>query len=231
MNYPVNDIYESIQGEGSMAGTPMVILRLQGCDVGCPFCDTKYTWEKTTETEAPIDVPLASVFPKKTPSPLWINKKAENIIGYIVVNFPKIPWVLITGGEPSQYQLRTLVASLQWVGKKVAIETSGTEKGHVGSGANWVTISPKIHAPEQLKKIDYRAFDVVNEIKMVVGKHKHIALLDEMMEKVYIRDDNPVIMSLQPMSQSKKATELCVNVCLERGWNLSLQIHQYLGLP
>lgn len=38
MMLPVNEIFESIQGEGSHSGRPSVFLRLQGCDVGCPWC-------------------------------------------------------------------------------------------------------------------------------------------------------------------------------------------------
>ena len=42
--YPVNDLYLSVQGEGFHTGTAAIFLRLQGCNVGCSFCDTKETW-------------------------------------------------------------------------------------------------------------------------------------------------------------------------------------------
>jgi 6-pyruvoyltetrahydropterin/6-carboxytetrahydropterin synthase len=42
-SYVVNDIYTCIQGEGVQTGVAMVLLRLQGCAVGCPWCDTKET--------------------------------------------------------------------------------------------------------------------------------------------------------------------------------------------
>lgn len=38
--YRVNDIYTTVQGEGCQTETAMVLLRLQGCGVGCPWCDT-----------------------------------------------------------------------------------------------------------------------------------------------------------------------------------------------
>ena len=41
----VNNIYGAIQGEGVNMGVPVVILRLQGCSVGCLLCDTRETWE------------------------------------------------------------------------------------------------------------------------------------------------------------------------------------------
>jgi hypothetical protein len=45
MRYRVNDIYDSIQGEGIQTGVPMIVLRLHGCAVGCPWCDTRQTWQ------------------------------------------------------------------------------------------------------------------------------------------------------------------------------------------
>lgn len=43
--YKINEIFETIQGEASFTGTPSIFLRLQGCPVGCAWCDTKQTWE------------------------------------------------------------------------------------------------------------------------------------------------------------------------------------------
>ena len=39
----VEDFY-TIQGEGFHAGKPAYFIRLGGCDVGCAWCDAKYTW-------------------------------------------------------------------------------------------------------------------------------------------------------------------------------------------
>ena len=41
----ISETFLSLQGEGPSAGTPAHFLRLQGCDVGCRWCDTKYTWD------------------------------------------------------------------------------------------------------------------------------------------------------------------------------------------
>ena len=41
----LSEVFLSIQGEGPSAGTPAHFIRLQGCDVGCRWCDTKYSWE------------------------------------------------------------------------------------------------------------------------------------------------------------------------------------------
>ena len=40
----VAETFYSIQGEGATAGQPAIFVRLQGCSVGCGWCDTKYSW-------------------------------------------------------------------------------------------------------------------------------------------------------------------------------------------
>ena len=37
-------IYDTIQGEGVLAGTLSTFVRLHGCDFACKCCDTKYSW-------------------------------------------------------------------------------------------------------------------------------------------------------------------------------------------
>src|ERR1700757_4021814 len=56
MRLPLNELFETVQGEGSKTGTPSTFVRLQGCDVGCPWCDTKHTW--TLEDECRLEVVL-----------------------------------------------------------------------------------------------------------------------------------------------------------------------------
>ncbi len=35
MQYPINEMFQTLQGEGYFTGVPAIFIRLQGCLVGC----------------------------------------------------------------------------------------------------------------------------------------------------------------------------------------------------
>ena len=55
MTLRLAETFHSLQGEGPSAGTPAHFLRLQGCDVGCRWCDTKYSWDADGGSGLPAD--------------------------------------------------------------------------------------------------------------------------------------------------------------------------------
>lgn len=219
--FAVNDLYTSIQGEGALAGTPMIILRLQGCNVGCPWCDTKETWDATTPSHNSLGQAMLGK------NGFWARVSADKIIEHIAVKLPgKFTWVLITGGEPTLQTLKPLVDALQEYGLKVALETSGTARGSIYAGCDWVCVSPKLHQP---LPIIPEVIAQADEIKTVIGKMEDIYILEERL-KEWPRKPGCII-SLQPVSLSKKATELCRQQVILHGWRLSLQLHRYLDIP
>lgn len=222
MKYPVNDVYRSIQGEGCLAGTPMTILRLQGCGVGCPWCDTKETWALDTIDERKT---LPEVLGKNSAF-AWADAYA--IASLLTAQHLQSEWILLTGGEPARYALAPLVSELHRFDLKVALETSGTETGHVDAGLDWVCVSPKIAMPGG-KLIQAAAVACADEIKMVIGKRAHVDQLDCFLDTYSTKDD--VTICLQPLSTNLKATQLCIQICQERGYRLSIQLHKYLNLP
>ena len=220
--YPVNDCYVCVQGEGVQTGVAMVLLRLHGCDVGCPWCDTKHTWTFEAQNEVPtLDEALGE-------NTRYVVESATQIADYLISKRHGPKWVLVTGGEPAQYPLKELVEALHAHGYKVALETSGTETGHLGAGFDWVCVSPKINMPGG-KTIKPEALEIADEIKHVVGIQRDIDNLDELLSDIALKDS--VQICLQPVSLSQKATQLCIETVQRRGWRLSVQMHKYINQP
>lgn len=46
MDFIVNEIFHSIQGESLHAGRPCVFIRLTGCNLRCTYCDTAYAYHE-----------------------------------------------------------------------------------------------------------------------------------------------------------------------------------------
>jgi len=95
----INEIFDSIQGEGPTAGMLATFVRLTGCNLGCVWCDTKYTWHKDYLEKA-----------KK------INEAdlAENL--YLKQR------IIITGGEPLLQQ-NSVKQLITFINTKAAIES------------------------------------------------------------------------------------------------------------
>lgn len=197
----VAEIYDTIQGEGLNAGIPMTFVRLQGCSVGCPWCDTKPTWDST----AGVDM-----------GPEEIVSKCS------------LPWVCLTGGEPAEQDCGRLTALLYTVSKKLAVETSGEGNG-LGGPITHLTLSPKVAVfPDCRDRVNPSLLRRADELKFVIGKP---ADLDAAVRFVAGGGmTNPTLL-LQPVSQSERAARLCVDFILANPtWRLSTQTHKHLGL-
>lgn len=117
LKLPLVEDFYTIQGEGRHAGEAAYFIRVAGCDVGCAWCDARYTWDLKKYRVVPLDEVLARV------------------------SASHAPMVVITGGEPALYPLLPLTRALHGMGVAVNLETSGT---HPLSGEfDWVCLSPK----------------------------------------------------------------------------------------
>jgi 7-carboxy-7-deazaguanine synthase len=56
---PVVEEFYSLQGEGFHTGKAAYFVRLGGCDIGCNWCDSRFSWDSSlhsmVETQAIID--------------------------------------------------------------------------------------------------------------------------------------------------------------------------------
>lgn len=219
---PVNEIFHSIQGEGSFTGTPAIFIRLQYCGVGCGYCDTKHTWELNSIDEITIHDMLL----KEKDAQTWATCDTKYLIEYLIRQPEKL--IVLTGGEPCTYDLTDLTSKLLEFGKQPQIETSGTSeiKAHEHT---FITVSPKIDMPGG-KKVLVSALYRADEIKMPVGKIADIVKLKELLSVHKSFASDPPEVFLQPLSQSEKATELCIERARQNGWRLSAQLHKYLKI-
>lgn len=121
VSYPVVSHFYTVQGEGVWSGHSAYFIRLAGCDVGCPWCDTKESWSTDGH-------PVISV--------AELMHAAHSSAAKIVV---------VTGGEPTMHDLAPLTTGLAEIGCLLHLETSGA---YALSGSfDWVTLSPKKYKP------------------------------------------------------------------------------------
>lgn len=222
MIYPINELFETIQGEGVYTGVPAIFIRLQGCPVGCPWCDTQHTWEMNDSDR----IAITDVLAKQQASANFAEVTSEDILAQIRARGFTAKHVVITGGEPCMYDLRPLAAVLETAGYRLQIETSGTFEV-LTSPQTWVTVSPKVDMPGGL---DVRADAMLraNEVKYPVAMQKHIEQLDQLLLDCPVQPGT--VICLQPISQRPHATELAMKVCRQRNWRLSVQLHKYLAI-
>lgn len=222
MRYPINEMFQTLQGEGYFTGVPAIFVRLQGCPVGCSWCDTKHTWSKLAEREVPLErIPV-----KTQESDAWAAAQADDILAWIARLAYTARHVVITGGEPCIHDLTPLTRTFEQHGFRCQIETSGTHDVRCSPGT-WVTVSPKVNMRGGLTVLD-QALRRADEIKHPVARQRDIAALDGLLAR--LQDDKPRVIALQPVSQKAEATRLCIETCIARNWRLSMQTHKYLNI-
>jgi 7-carboxy-7-deazaguanine synthase len=220
MQYPVNEIFYTLQGEAFYSGKPSVFIRFQVCNVGCAFCDTKHTWHLDVKQQ----VLKSQIVNKESNSNSWSYFSLDEILTEIE-KYSKCQHIVFTGGEPAMYDLRELISLLEKKNYTTQIETSGTEKLLI-SNNTWVTLSPKIDMPGN-KEILAENVARANEIKMPVGKMDDIEKLKSLLANHKI---NTNLIWLQPLSCKEGPLKLCIEMALIHNWRVSAQIHKYINI-
>lgn len=105
MSLKISEIFYSLQGEGPFIGYPTLFIRLYGCNLNCSWCDTPYARRGENYTV----------------------KSSSEIIHFWKENFPELPHITITGGEPLiQEESLELMDKLVKKGAIVTLETNGS---------------------------------------------------------------------------------------------------------
>lgn len=128
VSYPVVETFHSVQGEGYWTGVSAFFIRLAGCDVGCPWCDTKVSWPMRSHPQISL----------------------QQLVQQVQAAQPQI--IVVTGGEPLMHDLLPLSQALHTTGCSLHLETSGA---YPLSGAfDWITLSPKPSKPPHSELYD-----------------------------------------------------------------------------
>ena len=113
------ELFQSLQGEGRLTGTPSVFVRAAGCNLRCWYCDTPYaSWEPEGDD-------------------LAVEEIVARVDGFDAEH------VVITGGEPMLFaELVPLTTALKKRNRHITIETAGTL--YLPVECDLMSISPKL---------------------------------------------------------------------------------------
>ena len=212
MTLRLSETFLSLQGEGPSAGTPAHFLRVQGCDVGCRWCDTKYSWDAGSGQASTV----AAAF------------EALRALG-------DAPLLVVTGGEPLAHPgIESLLAAAVGRWPRVEVETSGIAPpplAHERLHYNW---SPKLPSvterwPETWAHAGVFLADPRTTLKLVVGDDPDEADARRLLAEYGIPRERVMLMpeGLTDAAVRAHATRLA-EVCRTEGWRLSPRMHVWL---
>lgn len=195
---PIMEEFYTLQGEGIQTGRAAYFVRLGGCDVACEWCDTKESWN-------------SNLFPPK---------KVDDMILRVMVT--KAQSVVVTGGEPLNWNLDYLCQKLKENNILTFLETSGSQP--LSGVWNWICVSPKkITSPLQ------HILDKANELKVIIQNSADFAWAEEIASKF----KTDCYLLLQPeWSRQQQITPAIIDYIKKfPQWRLSLQVHKFLKIP
>lgn len=219
---PVVESFHSIQGEGAHVGRSAFFIRLAGCSVGCPWCDSKHTWQSAQHP----DIPLEQLAEETATA-------AKDGAAFVV----------LTGGEPLHHNIDSLCAALRKATASennkalpIHLETSGVNP--LSGKPNWITLSPKRHAPPHPELLAH-----CHELKVVINNQEDIHFAEAMAAAALKARKLPnssggisadaqgdeLLLLLQPSWNNPEAQQVAINfVKGHRQWRLSVQMHKWL---
>lgn len=223
MSLDIIEVFHTLQGEGPFTGHPAIFIRLAGCSLQCPKCDTIYTGplRKTMTLDEIMQLVSEMIFP-----------------------FPQTSLFVITGGEPFRQNIVPLIDMLLTEYTcHVQVETNGIHtiphelRKPVGNGELFIVVSPKT------SHINTTAAELASVFKYVLSAddmhtdglpiralgHKaspHIARPPENFEgDIYVNpcDDKDSEINRSNMLAARDSA-------LRNGYILGLQLHKIVGV-
>lgn len=226
IDFYINSIFTSIQGEGYFTGTLAHFIRFQGCPLHCWFCDTKHAAVRREHHLRHA----TELFPQ---------------IRMLVMDNPSVSHAVLTGGEPFYENdgISYLISLLWELGLMVHIETSGAF--HLcplpdlkeRSDRLWITVSPKMREKGDLTylQMDRDVLNAASEIKFVISDELDLSdRIPHFFGTYGAPDPKKVHLCFQPMvydgEHSADLISMCIEAVRKYGGRLSIQTHKFLGL-
>ena len=194
---PVMEHFYTLQGEGCHSGRADYFIRIGGCDVGCHWCDVKESWDASRHPLTDIDTVVAQIPP--------------------IVNT-----VVVTGGEPLNWNMDYLTSLLHAKGIKTHLETSGSSP--LSGNWDWICLSPK-KAKHPLEEVLIAA----DELKVIVFNRTDFDWAEKHSKKV---KDGCALLLQPEWSRRHEAMDMITEYIKSHPkWRASLQSHKYMNIP
>lgn len=202
--WPVNEIFFSIDGEGKRAGSLAAFIRLAGCNLRCSYCDTTYAFDEG-----------------KT---MRIEEIAETVKGWKNVT--------VTGGEPLSQDIHGLLQRLRE--HEVNIETNGSVDVTPYHAYPWVFFTLDYKCPSSgmessMLEKNFQTLRPQDVLKFVVGDMEDLRTAQRVCEKYEPR----CLVYLSPVFGKIEAKEIAeyMKSARYKNWRLQLQLHKYIWPP
>ncbi|HBF87154.1 MAG TPA: 7-carboxy-7-deazaguanine synthase QueE [Bacteroidales bacterium] len=195
---PLVEEFYTLQGEGYNTGKAAYFIRIGGCDIGCKWCDSKFSWNPELHKTVNVDeiVKNAASQPAKA--------------------------IVVTGGEPLNYNLDYLCIELKKQKVETFLETAGNKP--LTGEWDWICLSPKKNNPPLLD-----IYKKANELKVIIYSIEDFEWAEEAAKQVR----NECILYLQPeWSMYNKIIHQTVSYIKNNPkWKISLQSHKFMNIP
>ncbi|MGA3242781.1 MAG: 7-carboxy-7-deazaguanine synthase QueE [Bryobacteraceae bacterium] len=211
----IAELFYSLQGEGSLIGTPSFFIRTSGCNLRCSWCDTPYTSWQPEGAEMSLDAICAEVH----------RHPARHVV--------------VTGGEPMiAPEMVALTERLRALGMHITVETAGTVFKPVA--CDLMSISPKLgnSTPEGPWAAQHERLRLQTEVlrklmagyqyqlKFVIARPEDVAEVRSLAEALKAPAERIVLMpeGIDPTRLRERALWLA-EICKDDGFRFSPRLH------
>lgn len=205
----MREIFSTIQGEGRNTGLPATFIRFAGCNLNCPWCDTKrHAKEFLSLTE--------------------IMAKVRRL---------KNRAIIVTGGEPTTVVgLGDVLSKLKDEGYWLALETNGLKSIPELELFDYVAVSPKYFY--RSKYAGESVVQKADEVRIVAESQNMEDFCRKMRERITATDYYISPLDEGGKMHYRRAfnlmlklnSSLLVKTAVWPPWSISIQTHKVLGL-